>query len=346
MNDEIRIIPITTKKGLKTFIQFHYDLYRGHKFAIPFLRFDEMNTLDPKKNPAFEFCEAQYFLAVDSEARIVGRIAGIINHRANEEWNKKQVRFGWFDFVDNVAVSCALLRAVENWGKSKGMNECVGPLGFTDMDREGLLIEGFDRKSTMYINYNYPYYKTHLESYPLYEKDNDWLEYRIRIPEVTPAKFAKTAQMIESRYNLHVHKFTRRELTSGGMGRKVFEIVNETYKNLYDFQQLTEKQIDEYVNTYIKKADLNSGNGCGRWQRWQQAGCLWCFLPFVYRCAARDRRWQVFPYGLAEGAEGSEVAQDGYGVFALDCCSSGISQEGSQRAYFCRSDKAVSTLWL
>ena len=111
MNDEIRIIPITTKKGLKTFIQFHYDLYRDHKFAIPFLRFDEMNTLDPKKNPAFEFCEAQYFLAVDSEARIVGRIAAIINHRANEQWNKKQVRFGWFDFVDNVAVSCALLRA-------------------------------------------------------------------------------------------------------------------------------------------------------------------------------------------------------------------------------------------
>ena len=214
MNDEIRIIPVTTKKGLKTFIQFHYDLYRGHKFAIPFLRFDEMNTLDPKKNPAFEFCEAQYFLAVDSEARIVGRIAAIINHRANAQWNKKQVRFGWFDFVDNVAVSCALLRAVEKWGKSRGMNECVGPLGFTDMDREGLLIEGFDRKSTMYINYNYPYYKTHLESYPLYEKDNDWLEYRIRVPKETPAKFAKTAQMIESRYNLHVHKFTRRELTS------------------------------------------------------------------------------------------------------------------------------------
>ena len=107
------------------------------------------------------------------------------------------------------------------------MNECVGPLGFTDMDREGLLIEGFDRKSTMYINYNYPYYKTHLESYPLYEKDNDWLEYRIRIPKETPAKFGKTAKMIESRYNLHVHKFTRRELTSGGMGRKVFEIVDK-----------------------------------------------------------------------------------------------------------------------
>ena len=261
MNDEIRIIPVTTKKGLKNFIQFHYDLYRDNNFAITFLRFDEMNTLDPKKNPAFEFCEAQYFLAVDSEARIVGRIAAIINHRANEQWNKKQVRFGWFDFVDNVAVSCALLRAVEKWGKSRGMNECVGPLGFTDMDREGLLIEGFDRKSTMYINYNYPYYKTHLESYPLYEKDNDWLEYRIRVPKETPAKFAKTAKMIESRYNLHVHKFTRRELTSGGMGRKVFEIVNETYKNLYDFQQLTEKQMDEYVNSYIKKADLNLVTG-------------------------------------------------------------------------------------
>lgn len=257
----IRIIPVTTRKGLRAFVNFYYELYKGNKFAVPFLRFDEMNTLSKCKNPAFEFCEAQYFLAVDSEARIVGRVAAIINRRANEQWNKKQVRFGWFDFVDDLEVSQALLNAVEAWGRTKGMTECVGPLGFTDMDREGLLIEGFHYKSTMYINYNYPYYKNHMEAMSFYEKDNDWLEYRIKVPEETPAKFARTAEMIEKRYNLHVHKFTSRELVKGGMGREVFHIVNETYKDLYDFQQLTESQIDKYVNDYIKKADLNLVTG-------------------------------------------------------------------------------------
>ena len=253
----IRIIPVTTKKGLRTFINFYYDLYKDNKYAVPFLRFDEMNTLSKHKNPAFEFCDAQYFLAVDSEAKIVGRVAAIINHRANEQWGKKQVRFGWFDFVDDLEVSQALLLAVETWGRQHGMTEIVGPLGFTDMDREGLLIEGFHEKSTMYINYNFAYYKNHMEAMINFEKDNDWLEYRVKVPEVTPPKFAKTAEMIEQRYNLHVHKFTRQELLKGGMGRKVFEIVNETYKDLYDFQQLTDKQIDQYVDDYIKIADLN-----------------------------------------------------------------------------------------
>lgn len=257
----IRIIPVTTRKGLRAFVNFYYELYKGNKFAVPFLRFDEMNTLSKRKNPAFEFCEAQYFLAVDGEARIVGRVAAIINRRANEQWNKKQVRFGWFDFVDDLEVSQALLNAVEAWGRTKGMTECVGPLGFTDMDREGLLIEGFHHKSTMYINYNYLYYKNHMEAMSFYEKDNDWLEYRIRVPEEIPAKFARTAEMIEKRYNLHVHKFTSRELVKGGMGREVFHIVNETYKDLYDFQQLTDSQIDKYVNDYIKKADLNLVTG-------------------------------------------------------------------------------------
>ena len=257
----IRIIPISTNKGLRAFIKFYTQLYKGNKYAVPYLFFDEWNTLHPKKNPAFEFCEAQYFIAVDEEAKIVGRIAGIINYQANKQWQKNQVRFGWFDFADDLQVSEALLRAVESWGRQKGMTEMVGPLGFTDMDREGMLIEGFDRKSTMYINYNFPYYKLHIESDPLFQKDNDWLEYRIRVPEVTPPKFAKTAELIENRYNLHVHKFTKQELLKGGMGRKVFEIVNETYKDLYDFQQLTPKQIDKYVDDYIKMADMNLVTG-------------------------------------------------------------------------------------
>ena len=259
MSVEIRVIP-KDKKSLKKFVQFGTDMYKGNDCFVPPLRMDDVNTLSPDVNPAFELCDAEYFMAF-RDGKPVGRIAAIIHRLSNEQRGKKEMRFGFVEFIDDEEVCDALFNAAIAWGKERGMETIIGPLGFTDMDREGLLIEGFDRKSTMYINYNYPYYKTHLESYPLYEKDNDWLEYRIRIPEVTPAKFAKTAQMIESRYNLHVHKFTRRELTSGGMGRKVFEIVNETYKNLYDFQQLTEKQIDEYVNTYIKKADLNLVTG-------------------------------------------------------------------------------------
>ncbi len=257
---EITIIPITTKKGLKAFIQFYYDLYKDNQYAVPFLKFDEMNTLSPRKNPAFQFCEAQYFIAVDSQKHVVGRIAGIINHRANQDWGKRQVRFGWFDFTDDRAVSAQLLDAVAAWGRQKGMDEMVGPLGFTDMDREGMLIEGFQEKSTMYVNYNYPYYPEHMEHMG-YEKDNDWLEYRLKVPQVTPPKFAKTAEMIEKRYHLHARKFTSRELVQGGMGREIFRILNETYKDLYDFQQLTEAQIDQYIDSYIKKADLNLVTG-------------------------------------------------------------------------------------
>ena len=223
----IRIIPIKTKKGLKAFIQFHYDLYQGNKYAVPYLRFDEWNTLSPKKNPAFDFCEAQYFLAVDEEARFVGRVAAIINHRANKEWDKKQVRFGWLDFKDDMQVSQTLMEAVASWGRERGMTEMVGPLGFTDMDREGMLVEGFLEKSTMYVNYNFAYYPMHMDAM-LFQRDNDWLEYRLKVPEVTPPKFAKTAELIEERYNLHVRKFTKHELLKEGMGHRIFEIVNET----------------------------------------------------------------------------------------------------------------------
>lgn len=258
---EIRVLPVTSKKDLQAFIQFYYDLYQGSPYAVPFLRMDEYNTLRKDKNPAFQFCEAQYFLAYNAEGKVVGRIAAIINRCANEQWNKKQVRFGWFDFVDDKQVSSALLSAAEQWGKERGMEEFVGPLGFTDMDREGMLIEGFDRKSTMYVYYNHPYYPKHIEALGTFEKDNDWLEYRLKVPEVTPAKFAKTAQLIERRFNLHVRKYTKTELVKGGMGHRIFQIINETYKDLYDFQQLTDEQIAHYVDTYIGMADTNLVTG-------------------------------------------------------------------------------------
>ena len=252
----VEIRKVTTKRELKQFIEFYYELYRGSKQAVPYLYFDEMATLRREKNPSFECCEADYFLAL-RDNKVVGRVAAIINRRANEQWHERQVRFGWFDFIDDQEVSAALLGAVEEWGRQRGMTEMAGPLGFIDTDREGMLIDGFDELSTMYVNYNYPYYPKHIEAIGGFRKDNDYVELRIKVPEDENHKFHKIAQMVEKRYGLSVHKFTRRELIDEGMGREVFRLLNATYKDLYGFSQLSHQQIDKLVNDYIKIADLN-----------------------------------------------------------------------------------------
>ncbi len=252
----IEIKHVTNRKELKQFVQFYYDLYRGNNYAVPYLFFDEMTTLRKDKNPSFECCEAEYFMAF-RDGKMVGRVAAIINRRANERWNCHQVRFGWFDFIDDTAVSTALLQAVEQWGRSKGMNEIAGPLGFIDTDREGMLVEGFDQLSTMYVNYNHPYYPRHMEQLQGFNKANDWVEMKVKVPDEVPAKFAKITEMVSKRYGLRVHKFTRNELIKEGWGRKTFDLLNATYKDLYGFSQLSDRQIDKLVNDYIQIADLN-----------------------------------------------------------------------------------------
>lgn len=252
----ISIKRVTNRKELEQFVQFYYDLYRGNDCAVPFLYSDEMDTLRKDKNPSFECCDAEYFMAFKG-GKMVGRVAGIINHRANERWDRKLVRFGWFDFVDDTEVSEALLKAVEDWGRGQGMTEIAGPLGFIDTDREGMLVDGFDQLSTMYVNYNYPYYPKHMERLGGFEKDNDYVEMKVKVPEVVPEKFSKITEMVRKRYGLRVHKFSRRELIDEGYGRKVFDLLNATYKDLYGFSQLSDKQIDKLVNDYIKIADLN-----------------------------------------------------------------------------------------
>lgn len=252
----IEIKQVTNRKELKQFVQFYYDLYRGNNYAVPYLFFDEMTTLRKDKNPSFECCEAEYFMAF-RDGKMVGRVAAIINRRANERWNCHQVRFGWFDFIDDTAVSTALLQAVEQWGRSKGMNEIAGPLGFIDTDREGMLVDGFDQLSTMYVNYNHPYYPQHMEQLQGFNKANDWVEMKVKVPDEVPAKFAKITEMVSKRYGLRVHKFTRNELIKEGWGRKTFDLLNATYKDLYGFSQLSDRQIDKLVNDYIQIADLN-----------------------------------------------------------------------------------------
>lgn len=256
----IEIRRVTDKSGLKQFIRFYYDLYRDSKYAVPFLAYDELFTLSPKKNPSFECCDAQYFMAF-RDGKPVGRVAAIINRRANERWDRKLVRFGWFDFVDDIEVSKALLQSVEDWGKSQGMTEIAGPLGFTDMDREGMLIEGFEEIATVYVNYNYPYYPKHMEQMGGWQKDNDYMEFHVKVPEKVPEKFAKLSEMIERRHNLHTRKFTRHELIDEGMGREIFHMINETYKDLYGYSELSQNQINQLVSAYIEKADLNLVTG-------------------------------------------------------------------------------------
>lgn len=252
---DIQVIEVATGKQRKAFVDFFYDLYRDSPYAVPYLYLAEKLTLKPGSNPAFEFCEAQCFLAY-KDGKVVGRVAAIINHRANDYWKREMARFGWFDFVDDPKVSEALLLAVEKWGKGKGMTEIAGPFGFEDMDREGMLVDGFDELSSMYVNYNYPYYPKHMDRLG-YRKDNDYVEYRIKVPEVTPEKFARTAKLIKTRYHLEERKFSHREMTKGGKARELFNILNITYGNLYGYSQLSTEQIDTITNNYIKLADLN-----------------------------------------------------------------------------------------
>lgn len=252
----VTIKSVKDKCGLEAFIQFHYDLYRNDPYDAPNLHSDEVNTLSKDKNAAFEFCEVEYFLAY-KDGCVVGRVAAIINRRANEKWQRKSVRFGWIDFVDDIEVSTALFKAVEDWGRSKGMTEVVGPLGFTDMDPEGMLTYGFDQLGTQATIYNYDYYPKHMESMGGWEKDNDYVEYKLLVPEKMPEKYGKIAKMIEARYNLHVKKLTRKDVFQGGYGKKIFEVINETFSHLYGYSQLTPRQIDQYVKMYLPMADLN-----------------------------------------------------------------------------------------
>mgnify|MGYP001371636366 FL=1 len=253
----IEIKKVESRRDLCKFIDFHNELYKGNPYHVPNLYFDEMNTFRKDKNAAFDFCEAEYFMAY-RDGKAVGRVAAIINHSANKKWERESVRFGWIDFVDDIEVSKALLKAVEDYGKSKGMKEIVGPLGFTDMDPEGMLLYGYDQLGTQATAYNYPYYPGHMDRMGGWEKDNDYVEYKLYVPEEMPEKYATIAKMIQKRYNLQVKKLKRNEIYGeNGYGRKIFQVVNETFKDLYGYSKLTDRQIEQYVKMYLPMADLD-----------------------------------------------------------------------------------------
>lgn len=244
-----------TRSNLKKFVEFQIKLYEGNPYFIPPLVSDEIATLDSKVNPAFDHCESAYFMAY-RDGKPVGRIAAMINKQVNEKENSRQARFGFVDFIDDAEVSKALFDTAEQWAKEKGMDNIVGPLGFTDLDNEGMLINGFEELGTMATIYNYPYYPQHIEHLG-YEKEVDWHEFLIEVPEQIPDKHKRIAEIVKKKFNLRVVKFTSRKALKEQYGQALFELINEAYDNLYGYSRLTKRQIDYYIKIYLGMLNLD-----------------------------------------------------------------------------------------
>lgn len=242
----LTIVPVTGKHLLRQFIQFPLDLYKDCDKWVPAFEDDEYKSLGPG-NPSLAFCDRELFLAFRGE-EVVGRVAAIINHNANKKWGEEVVRFGWIDFIEDFDVAKALVDQVADWGKARGCTKIKGPLGFTDMDREGLLVEGFENESPFTVIYNYPYYGEYLERLG-FTKDADWTQRFIDFSGPLPAMF-QYASLVEKRYGLRIYradslrKMARR-------GREMFHVLNDAFAGLYEYSQLSEEQIDAYVKQYV-----------------------------------------------------------------------------------------------
>ncbi len=239
-----------TKKELLKFIHFPIDvIYKGNQYYVPDLANDMLTTFLPEENPAYEFCESAFFMAY-RDGKPVGRIAGIINKLVNERAGKAEGRFGFVDFIDDEEVVDALYGAVVDWAKGKGMTQLTGPLGFTDMDPEGCLIEGFDQLSTQATIYNYPYYQKHFERLG-FVKDADWVEFKIDIPKEIPEKMLKIGNIVQNRFGLHLVEKTNLKEVVGKYGESIFSLINEAYDSLFGYSPLSEKQMQHYIKEYL-----------------------------------------------------------------------------------------------
>jgi GNAT superfamily N-acetyltransferase len=245
----IIIKEVNSKRELKKFVMFGIKMYSNHPYAAPPLLMDDMTVLSREKNPSFEVCDAAYFIAI-RDGEMAGRVAAIINHKANEHWNNKHARFGWLDMIDDIEVTRALLSTAEKWALERGMDSIQGPAGFTDFDREGMLVWGFDKPGTMATNYNFPYYPEHMEELG-YAKDIDWKEYNVQIPAVFPEKHFRIADIVKAKHKLTPKKFHSSKEIVKQYGSKIFDLLNICYKDLYGFSMLSPAQMDFYIKTYL-----------------------------------------------------------------------------------------------
>ncbi|MCF6364861.1 MAG: N-acetyltransferase [Bacteroidales bacterium] len=244
----VKITEVKSKSDLKKFISFPDKLYKGNKYRVPQLHSFERSTLSKKKNPAFDFCESKYWLAYKDD-KLAGRIAGIINHKSNEIWKEKNMRFGWIDFIDDIEVSSALIKTVESWAKENELTAVHGPLGFSDMDLEGMLVEGFDEIGTQATLYNYSYYPVHIEKLG-YVKDVDWVQSEIKVPKKVPERVKRISNIVLKKYDLRILK-AKKAKDVLPYAKSMFETQNKSFAHLYGYVPLTEKQIDYYAKEYF-----------------------------------------------------------------------------------------------
>lgn len=253
---EILIQKVESKREMSDFVALPHRLYANCPQYVPDLDSDIRETFDPRKNAGLEYSDIQPFVAYDAASgRCVGRIAGIINRRANEKWNTLNVRFGFLEFEDNPAISAALMKAVEDWGRAQGMNRIQGPMGIFDFDKEGMLVEDFDQMGSMITIYNPPYYPTHMERLG-YRKEVDWLQVCIDVPQEVPAKYQRVAQLTREMFGLTVRKLTQKEILKEGYGKRIFALLNLAYSPLFGYTELTDRQVDDFIRRYIPLVDL------------------------------------------------------------------------------------------
>ena len=288
----IEIRPVRTRSELKKFVNFPEKLYRDNPYYVPPLVFDQMDTLDQEKGAAQEFCDSELYLAY-KDGELAGRVAAIVNHRANEQWNHKEVRFGWYDFIEDKEVAQALMDKVYEFGRKFQMESVVGPLGFTDFDPEGMLVEGYDQLSTMALIYNHPYYHDYLNEMG-FDKDADWIEYIVTVPEEMPERWPRLAAIIEQRANVHLRQLTRRIIRKEDYGHKVFRCINECYKDLYNFTVLPDHMAEKYLGFYLSILDLRFLSMVEN-----EKGELVAFgisMPSIVK-ALQKTRGKLFPFG-------------------------------------------------
>lgn len=250
----VQIKEVKSKKDLKTFVEFPNQLYKDNPYYTPTLAVDELMNFNPKKNAAYEYCETRLFLAY-VDGRLAGRICGLINHSYNQKMNYKQIRFTRFDFIDDFEVSQALMNEVIKMAKENGLNQIIGPIGFCDLDKQGMLVEGFEEMNLFITIYNHPYYLTHMERLG-FVKDVDWLEFQIKVPEGSFERVERISEVVQKRYNYHLVKFNKKKELKPYIP-KVFAVLNEAYKDLYGVVYLTPKQIEMYVNQFILLVQLD-----------------------------------------------------------------------------------------
>ena len=245
---------VKTKQEFKKWIEFPNKLYKDNEYFVPFLTSDEVATFTEKSNPAYEFCETKLFLAY-KDNKVVGRIAGLINHAYNKKWNKNRIRFTRFDFIDDYEVSQALFDEVVKWGKEKGYSEVMGPIGFTDMDHEGMLIEGFEELNMSITFYNHPYYLVHMERLGL-EKEIDWVEFQIKVPKEMDPRIERISQRLIERNGLKVVFYNDRKVLYKE-AFEAFKIIDIAFSKLYGTVPLTDEIIKKAVDDYIPLVNLD-----------------------------------------------------------------------------------------